>query len=133
MRIVIDTGVLVSRIILPQSIPGQVVTRVIETHSILMSEEMFAELADVIQRPKFLRYYDEADFKIFVHELHEIAEYIPVTTVIEACADPKDNKVLELAVSGQANIIVTSDRHLLVMHPFRSIDILTPKAFLDRI
>lgn len=49
---------------------------------------------------------------------------------ITACRDPRDNKLLELAVSGSASDIVTGDADLLVLHPFRGIDILAVSAFL---
>lgn len=49
------------------------------------------------------------------------------------CRDPKDNKYLELAVSGKAECIITGDEDLLVLNPFRQIDILTVQNFLDKI
>jgi uncharacterized protein len=49
---------------------------------------------------------------------------------INECRDPKDNKYLELAVSGKAEAIVTGDTDLLVLHPFRDIQIVTPQEFL---
>ena len=59
--------------------------------------------------------------------------FTPITETITACRDPKDNKFLELAVSGQANLIISSDNDLLVLHPFRGIFILKPVAFLDTV
>lgn len=50
---------------------------------------------------------------------------------LNACCDPKDNMVLELAVAGGANCILTGDADLLALHPFRDIPILTPRQFLD--
>ena len=49
---------------------------------------------------------------------------------IVACRDPKDDKFLDLAVSGQATHLVTGDPDLLALHPFRGIDIVTARAFL---
>lgn len=46
------------------------------------------------------------------------------------CRDPKDNKFLELAFAGKANCIVTGDKDLLVMHPFRGINIISPFDFI---
>jgi predicted nucleic acid-binding protein len=50
--------------------------------------------------------------------------------VITACRDPKDNKFLELAVSGQATHLISGDPDLLVLSPFRGIPIVTPQAFV---
>ncbi|MFV1981484.1 MAG: putative toxin-antitoxin system toxin component, PIN family [Rhodothermia bacterium] len=60
------------------------------------------------------------------------AKLIEVVETIQACRDPKDNKYLEAAVSGGAECIVSGDDDLLVLHPFRRIPILRPRAFLDR-
>jgi uncharacterized protein len=49
---------------------------------------------------------------------------------VTACRDPKDDKFLELAVNASADIIVTGDEDLLVLHPFRGISILRPADFL---
>jgi putative PIN family toxin of toxin-antitoxin system len=65
--------------------------------------------------------------------LAETAEFINITEQMNECRDPKDNKYLELAVSGKAECIITGDEDLLVLHPFRQIDILTVQNFLDKI
>ena len=52
--------------------------------------------------------------------------------VIDICRDPKDNKFLELAVSGKADFIITGDQDLLVLNPFRNIEIITINEFLTR-
>ncbi|WP_347566266.1 putative toxin-antitoxin system toxin component, PIN family [Scytonema sp. UIC 10036] len=60
-----------------------------------------------------------------MEDLTETTQFIEVTAQIEEWRDPKDNKYLELAVSGQAECIVTGDDDLLVLNPFRGIEILT--------
>jgi predicted nucleic acid-binding protein len=50
---------------------------------------------------------------------------------ITACRDPSDNKFLEVAVAGEADLIVSGDDDLLVLNPFREIPIVTPRAFLQ--
>ena len=66
----------------------------------------------------------------FLATLVREAELVVVTEVVTDCRDPKDNKFLELALSGQATHIVSGDGDLLVLHPFRGVLILTPQAFL---
>jgi predicted nucleic acid-binding protein len=51
---------------------------------------------------------------------------------IDACRDPKDNKFLELAVEAGAACIITGDKDLLVLNPFRNIPIFTPAEFLEK-
>ncbi len=55
-----------------------------------------------------------------------------MTEEINECRDPKDNKYLELVVSGKAECIVTGDEDLLVLNPFRGIEILTVQKFLAK-
>ena len=47
--------------------------------------------------------------------------------------DPEDNKFLELAVNGNANVIVSGDADLLALHPFRGIPIEAPAKFMIRV
>jgi predicted nucleic acid-binding protein len=54
-----------------------------------------------------------------------------VNVQINSCRDPKDNKFLEVAVSGQATQLITGDADLLVLDPFQGIRILSPQEFLD--
>ena len=51
---------------------------------------------------------------------------------ITACRDSKDNKFLELAVAANASCIITGDKDLLVLHPFKNIPILSSSEFLNR-
>jgi uncharacterized protein len=55
---------------------------------------------------------------------------VDISETINICRDPKDNMLLELAISGKANVIVSGDSDLLVLHPFRDIAILQPQVFL---
>ena len=68
-----------------------------------------------------------------IDNLVETIEFINVTEQINECRDPKDNKYLELAVSGKAQCIITGDEDLLILHPFKQIDILSVQEFLDEI
>jgi uncharacterized protein len=58
------------------------------------------------------------------------AEPISISERIAACRDPRDDKFLELAVNGRAEMIVTGDRDLLSLNPFRNIPIVAPAVFV---
>jgi uncharacterized protein len=92
-----------------------------------------AELYDVLHRKHFRRYIDEEDVRSFIVALARDSEWIDVNVQINACRDPKDNKFLEVAVSGQATQLITGDADLLVLNPFQGIRILPPQEFLDSI
>lgn len=60
-----------------------------------------------------------------------VAELVEITEEVIACRDPKDDKFLSLAVSGEAKVIMSGDKDLLVLHPFRGIDIVKAPEFLE--
>lgn len=130
MRIVVDTSVVVSALLLPRSLPRQAFDAAVSRGKLLVSEFTAAELDNVLRRPKFNRYVSEEKRLEFFAALVREAEEVEVKEVIAECRDPKDDKFLELAVSGNASHILSGDADLLVLHPFRGIAILTPHAFL---
>ncbi len=74
-----------------------------------------------------------AEREEFLVALLERALLLEPTEEIHACRDAKDDKFLELAVSGSASCIITGDDDLLVLHRFRNIAIITPAEFLRAI
>jgi len=131
-RVVIDTNALVSRLLLPGSIPGQAVRKAVAEARLLASDDTIIELADVLARKKFDPYMTVRERQEFLRLFDRIAERVPIVHVIRACRDPKDDKFLELAVNGAAQLIITGDADLLALHPFRGIDILPPASYLTR-
>ena len=129
-RIVVDTSTLISRSLLPRSVPAAAVRKATATAQLLGCEATLAELADVLARPKFAPYVSIADRQQFIRVLGRIAEMVPITRIIRECRDPKDDKFLELAVNGRAHVIITGDKDLLALNPFRGIPILTPSQYL---
>ncbi len=132
MRVVLDTNTLVSRILAPQSAPAKAVDYALAHATVLLSEPTLAEIARVLGRSKFDRYVTVVDRQAFIQHLAAIVEMVPVARRVQACRDPKDDIWLELAVNGAADVIVTGDSDLLVMHPFLGVDILGPVAYLGR-
>jgi putative PIN family toxin of toxin-antitoxin system len=130
LRAVIDTGVIVSALLLPRSVPRQAFDAAVSRGRLLVSEETIAELDEVLRRPRFDKYVTEAQRLEFLAALVREVEVIEVVDSVTACRDPSDNKFLELAWSGKASHIVTGDSDLLVLHPFRGIDVVSPRSFL---
>jgi putative PIN family toxin of toxin-antitoxin system len=129
-RTVIDTGVAVSAVLLPRSVPRQAFDAAAARGKLLVSEATVTELDEVLRRPKFNKYVSEEKRLEFLAALVLEAEQVEVTEVITACRDAKDNKFLELAVCGRASHILSGDGDLLALHPFRGIAVVTPHAFL---
>ena len=129
-RIVIDTGVMVSAAIRPQSIPALALEKALLHFDVCASRETLDELAAVLLRRKFDRYLPKARRQDFLKGLRQHVLMVDVEIEVSDCADAKDNKFLALAETAQAELILSSDTHLTVMHPWRGIPIMPPAPFL---
>jgi len=129
-RVILDTNVLLSRLLLPDAITARAVRRLLDHAQAIVSEHTLEELAQTLSRPKFDPYVSRADRQKFFELFARVAEWVPITTTIRRCRDPKDDKFLELAVDGRADWIITGDKDLLDLSPFQSISMLTPAAAL---
>lgn len=130
MRSVFDTNVIVSAALLGKSIPRQAFDKALSTGKTLISVPVLLELAEVLSRKKLNKYLLEEERMRFLVALLKETELVEITEIVTACRDAKDNKFLELAVSGKADCLVSGDKDLLVLNPFRGIPIFTPGEFL---
>lgn len=130
-RIVVDTNALISRLLVPGSVPGRVVRKAVDAEVLLVSEATLDELASVLAWPKFDAYVSLEDRRHFILQVARIAEFVPVLRRVEACRDASDDKILEVAINGDAELIVTGDNDLLALHPFMQIPIIRPAVYLE--
>lgn len=128
---VLDTNVLVSAVLIQGSVSQKALEKAVESGKILQSLDTLNELKEVLERKKFDKYISREERLRFFTAFAREATLIEVTTQINECRDARDDKFLDVAVSGEANYIISGDEDLLVMTPFRGIQILTPKMFLD--
>ncbi len=117
---------------MPASVPGRAVRKAVDEAQLLVSEATLEDVADVLARPKFDPYVSIADRQEFIRLLGRVAELVPITFTVRACSDPKDDKFLDLAINGRADLIITDDRDLLELNPFQDITIITPAEYLER-
>jgi uncharacterized protein len=128
---VFDTNVLVSALLFANSSPRKALELALDIGKILISKETIDELNNVLSRPKFERYISQQKRGRFLLSFVQKSMLIDIQEKIEECRDPKDNKFLELAINGKATAIISGDKDLLVLHPFRSISIFTVSQFLN--
>lgn len=131
-RFVFDTNVILSAVLLPRSVPRQAFDKANREGALLVSDEVIDELNDVLRRDDFEKYVSEALRVEFLTAVLRDAELVQITETVEASRDPRDDKFLSLAMSGKADCIVSGDKDLLVLHPFREISIMLPAEFLKR-
>jgi uncharacterized protein len=132
MRCVIDTNVFVSAAVFSNSVPRQAVSKAVRGGLLLFSEDSMDELKEVLFRSKFDRYVSREDRILFLAQLGSVGEFVPIIQIVRQCRDPKDEKFLEVALNGRADVIITGDADLLALHPWRDITILSPAKFLKR-
>ena len=133
MRAVVDTNVLVRALIKPQGTVGPVLLRLRQgEYTLLYALPLLEELVDVLNRPRIREKYQltDQDIQTTVSLILLRGEAVATNEQITACRDPKDDKFLEVAVAGEADVIVSGDQDLLVLHPFSGIPIVQPAVFL---
>ena len=130
IRIVLDSNVLLSAALFRQSSPRQALDKAAVSGQILMSSEIIGELEDIFNRPKFDKYSSKQVRNEFLNDFLTVVENVEIAQKIAICRDRKDDKFLELAVNGKADYIITGDQDLLVLHPFRNIEIISVSEYL---
>ena len=117
-KIVLDTNLIVSALLIKNSISRKAFDLAVNQYSIVSSKECFEELNDVLGRKKFEKYFT-------------LVEFFEVGIIVSDCKDPKDNKFLALALESKSKIIVSGDRHLLEMKNYFGIKIISPHDFIQ--
>jgi putative PIN family toxin of toxin-antitoxin system len=128
-RVVFDTNILVSALVFPGGQGEAALRRIVdETDQLLLSRPILDELLDVLAR-KFARDAEElAHVAVFATEL---AVIVTPKRRLRVVKDDPDNRILECAVAGRAEVIVTGDKALLALKLFEKIQILTLREYLD--
>ena len=135
MRIVLDTNVVISVLLVPASPPGAVLRHWrAGVFDVVVSEALLTEMRGVAARPRLRgrhRLTDEELAQFFATMRRDGILVLPRDPAAVVTADPTDNKVLECAVAGNADIIVSGDKkHLLPLGSYDGIPIVAPAAFL---
>ena len=132
-RLVLDTNVIVSALLITTSAPARVLEHAIAHSRIVMNDTMRRELVAALTSPKFDKYASGATRERALSRLSSSIEIAPSLQIVRLCRDPHDDAVLEAALNGRAEVIVTGDKDLLGLHPFRGIAVLSPNDFLVRV
>ena len=134
MIVVFDASTFVSAALKANSLPERALLRAVSApNRLLLSQAVEDEYREVIFRPKFDRFVAAERRRLILDIVIVAAERVEPTEVVRECRGPKDDRYLALAAAGGADVIVSSDmRHLLAMHPWRGIPILSPADFLAR-
>jgi putative PIN family toxin of toxin-antitoxin system len=131
-RTVIDTNVFISATILARSVPRQAVNRALNDGIILLSEATLGELTETLFRSRFDDYVGVKQRELFLAKLAQAAEFVAIIRTVRECRDPNDDKILEVALNGRADAIITGDQDLLALSPWGGTAILRPAQYLSQ-
>ena len=129
-RVVIDTNVLIGSLFFITSTPAKAVEKAVTKAQLVASTGTLRELIEKLLLPKFDRYVRRERRDALLQRVASLVEIIEVLQPIRASRDPNDDKFLEAAVNGRADVIVSGDADLPELHPFRGIEIMNPAAYL---
>ena len=134
MRAVLDTNVLISGVI-ATGVPHRVlVAGYSDDYQIVASVETLDEFRATLRKYPDRFNMDDDAIQREVETVRYFAEFVdPEADISAVDADPDDDKFLEAAVSGDVNYLVSGDQHLLDLNSFRTVDIVTPRQFFERI
>lgn len=129
-RAVVDTNVLISAFLSPNGTARKALDALIEANATLhFSQSTFAEFTSRITRPKFQKYFRPQMLENYVQWLSEAAEWVEPEVNVRACRDADDDQFLSLALAAEAQVIISGDKDLLVLHPFEGISIVNPAGY----
>jgi putative PIN family toxin of toxin-antitoxin system len=131
-RIVLDTNVIVSAVI-SEGNPRRLLQKGIEKEfTILTSDLILKELTTVLRKPKFNTSEDE--IRRIIVGLLGASEVVEVVSRFKAIRDdPNDNAILNTAHDGRADMIVTGDKHLLMLKNFKGTNILSVSEAMQQL
>lgn len=131
VKAVVDTNVFISGLLVKRSLPRKIFILFKEKKfELVISPLIFAEILRTLNKPKIRKLVSLDECKELIVFLETTATFVFPKERISLSRDPEDNIILECALAGKADKIVTGDIDLLSLKSFRGISIITPKEFL---
>ena len=130
--IVIDTNVLISAGLLPQSKTAQVLALAVEHFVIAQNKDTWHELETRIARSKFDRYFGDSGRLRHLAKIAQSIQRFEVSAAVSVSRDKTDDKFIELAIDSGSSILISGDPDLRVVKTFKGVEILSPAQFFER-
>jgi uncharacterized protein len=134
LRVVIDPGVLIAGVISSKGAPRELVRGwMAGEFELLVSPKLIAELARVLDRPKFRGYLTTADARSYVSLIWRFSTHGSDPAITSRISpDPGDEYLLAFAKQSSAHFLISGDPHLSSLKDTDP-PVLTPRAFLNRL
>ena len=133
LRAVVDTNILIRALIKPRGTVGPILTQLAaNTYTLVYSQPLLDELVEKLVLPRIRDKYglDNQAIETTLALLALRGESVHPTRAVKVCRDPDDNALIEAALAGNAEYIVTGDEDLLVLKKSETVRIVTPRVFL---
>ena len=132
-EIVVDTNVFVSALLTPHGFPRSILLKIAHGEfRLVISAPLLLELITAFSKPKLQALVPKRKISDLVSLIHQSARIVKPSMTLHACRDLKDNAVLECALAGKVDAIISGDKDLLELNPFHGISVLSPRDFIFR-
>jgi putative PIN family toxin of toxin-antitoxin system len=134
MRAVIDTNIIIRAVIKPKGTVGPVLDRLRDgDYTAVYSELLLNELLAKLALPRIRDKYSVTDSDVadLLTLLALRGELVKPERHVNVCRDADDDRVIEAALAGRAEWVVTGDEDLLVLERFETVRFVTPRTFLS--
>ncbi len=129
MRVVFDTNIFISAFVIPESLAEKAILKIIEAEdSLLISRDIIKEVLSVLSS-KFGR--DREALSHVAVTLSELAELVKPGGWVKILRDEPDNRILECAIYGKADLLVTGDKEMLQLKEHKGVKIISLKEYLE--
>ena len=130
MKVVLDTNVLVSGMLKPFSIPGEILRRVGSgLLTLCFDARILAEYREVLNRPKFKLHRD--DVSIVLEYIQESGEWGLTSTLLQKLPDRDDEAFLEIALGSKVKYLITGNKKDFPLRKEYKISVVTPREFIE--
>ena len=131
-RIILDTNLWISFLISKNLTEIDNLVQTKDT-TLIFSNESLEEFIEVVNRPRFEKYFSKKDIEKLLDIFDQFAELIKVKSEIDICRDPKDNFLLNLAIDGKVDYLVAGDKDLLILEKIKKTKIITFRNLVEKI
>lgn len=132
-RVVLDTNVLISAVLLPRSVPAQLLRQVLVQSRLVFSQATFTELETRLWKPKFDRYVSLETRRSLLADLSAVAEWVAPKSTARHSRDADDDAFIHAAIEGGAGWLVSGDEDLLVLGRVQEVEMIRPAEAVGRI
>ena len=138
MKVTLDTNVLVSAFISKNGLPADILDLVVTFDEIelVLSNEILEEFTSVMTREEVKGRFGltESDIARFETAIRDVSQIIHVKSTFRAVdEDPADDMILNTALDGKVDYIVSGDKHLRKLKRFKGVKIVNPRAFMTTV